>query len=533
MTFCIFQQLHNPMFCNPFFGGYSRGFGNGILQGMSFGIGFGLAGMLTGLLNKNMPTMYGNYGMPSMFSGITMPSMMDTFSCGTSVFNPWSMYNTGEIKWYDTRKQEYEETKENSKIDSRTKSVEELEAENKKEDKDADKIKTKAQELYDKITKDLEDISSYNKEENTKKYNALLDRLVALGAEPKSEDGTVTNDDENADGTDNGGTGTTPEGTSDVAGGTDGTETGDNGAVQGAGATGGTQGTTTGDQTGVQSNTPAITQNKVGKYTNLFYGEDKKIYIKKDNSLALYNSPSNKPITINNQLCDVKNGEIVAHYTNIKGYNLYKKTEDGLYYVIKKDQQPIPCTTLLGHPIKIGEAWFDIKNGRASAYDATKSAQEIGDKIYAEADEKSGGAAVKGMKSVIEKYVTDENIVKVYEQYQLKHTDDDSIFETMTSEWLGYGKGHGRDTAVKATIILLQHFVNHAKKLGIQETNSALHDVIYGINALKTSNGVQKWINNKNTTSDYPRWSIYDEALSCWAQNLVNPLLKEIHKIEK
>ena len=83
---------------------------------------------------------------------------------------------------------------------------------------------------------------------------------------------------------------------------------------------------------------------------------------------------------------------------------------------------------------------------------------EIADVIYSAADYESGGAAAKSMYSRITKHINKNNVMEVYETYQQRHSDDDSMIDTITSEWLGYGAGHGRDYAVRSAKYLLNKF---------------------------------------------------------------------------
>lgn len=157
----------------------------------------------------------------------------------------------------------------------------------------------------------------------------------------------------------------------------------------------------------------------------------------------------------------------------------------------------------------------------------------ISDRIYYEADSKSGGNAVKGMYEIIKKDMNSDNVVEIYETYKKRHTDDDSMITTMTSEWLGYGKGHGRDTAVQATTYILDLLIKRADMAGVDKNSKAYKDVVSGIDTLKNSQGVQKWINNENKDTDMPKWDIYDSALSVFAEKIIDPLIKEIQKVEK
>lgn len=153
---------------------------------------------------------------------------------------------------------------------------------------------------------------------------------------------------------------------------------------------------------------------------------------------------------------------------------------------------------------------------------------EIADDIYSAADYKSGGTAAKLMYSRITQYIDKNNVMEVYETYQQRHSDDDSIIETITSEWLGYGAGHGRDYAVRSAKYLLNKFIERAKTAGVPEK-----DLQKAKNSVKYD--YYRFINDdygpNNTGGIDDTWQT-DQSLAIYCQGIIDELMPKIKAAE-
>lgn len=153
---------------------------------------------------------------------------------------------------------------------------------------------------------------------------------------------------------------------------------------------------------------------------------------------------------------------------------------------------------------------------------------EIADVIYSAADYESGGAAAKSMYSRITKHINKNNVMEVYETYQQRHSDDDSMIDTITSEWLGYGAGHGRDYAVRSAKYLLNKFIERARTAGVPEEdlqqakNSVEYDYHQFIN--------DHWGHTSKSGID-GQWT-YDNDLACHFQKIIKELIPKIKTAE-
>lgn len=153
---------------------------------------------------------------------------------------------------------------------------------------------------------------------------------------------------------------------------------------------------------------------------------------------------------------------------------------------------------------------------------------EIADVIYSAAAKESGGAAAKSMYSRITKHINKNNVMEVYETYQQRHSDDDSIIETITSEWLGYGAGHGRDYAVRSAKYLLNKFIERARTAGVPENDlqKAKNSVNYDYS---------RFINDDYGPNDTggidDTWQT-DQSLAIHCQKIIDELMPKIKAAE-
>ena len=154
--------------------------------------------------------------------------------------------------------------------------------------------------------------------------------------------------------------------------------------------------------------------------------------------------------------------------------------------------------------------------------------KEIADLIYSAAAKESGGAAAKSMYSRITKHINKNNVMEVYETYQQRHSDDDSIIETITSEWLGYGAGHGRDYAVRSAKYLLNKFIERARTAGVPENDlqKAKNSVNYDY---------YRFINDDYGPNDTggidDTWQT-DQSLAIYCQGIIDELMPKIKAAE-
>lgn len=153
---------------------------------------------------------------------------------------------------------------------------------------------------------------------------------------------------------------------------------------------------------------------------------------------------------------------------------------------------------------------------------------EIADVIYSAADYESGGAAAKSMYSRITKHINKNNVMEVYETYQQRHSDDDSMIDTITSEWLGYGAGHGRDYAVRSAKYLLNKFIERARTAGVpeEELQQAKNSVEYDYHQFINDH----WGHTSKSGID-GQWT-YDNDLACHFQKIIKELMPKIKAAE-
>ena len=153
---------------------------------------------------------------------------------------------------------------------------------------------------------------------------------------------------------------------------------------------------------------------------------------------------------------------------------------------------------------------------------------EIADVIYSAAANESGGTAAKLMYSRITKHINKNNVMEVYETYQQRHSDDDSIIETITSEWLGYGAGHGRDYAVRSAKYLLNKFIERARTAGVPENDlqKAKNSVSYDYSRFINDN-----YGPNDTGGIDDAWQT-DQSLAIYCQGIINELMPKIKAAE-
>lgn len=142
----------------------------------------------------------------------------------------------------------------------------------------------------------------------------------------------------------------------------------------------------------------------------------------------------------------------------------------------------------------------------------------LGDIIYDDADDHSGGDSMKAMYKHIPS-LTADNVVEVYNAYKTRAAKlgiNETMISTMTNEWLGYGTGHGRDYALRNTKHIISKLVEKAKKSGVADTEECMKKA-------------QEFINDTIWADTYiTSHGLNDDALDDKAEPLIDALLTAI-----
>ncbi|MCM1265281.1 MAG: hypothetical protein NC200_03695 [Candidatus Gastranaerophilales bacterium] len=148
--------------------------------------------------------------------------------------------------------------------------------------------------------------------------------------------------------------------------------------------------------------------------------------------------------------------------------------------------------------------------------------------LYDIADDNSGGKAVKKMLDYIKGNIDESNILEVYNHY-IENQGDDSLMDTITSEWLGYGNGHGRDYAMQSAKYLLECLIGRAEAAGINpESSQAYKNALSGLQDLNTY--TYHYVNDKSSGTSFDTKS--DNGLTKKVDPLITALISEISALE-
>lgn len=164
----------------------------------------------------------------------------------------------------------------------------------------------------------------------------------------------------------------------------------------------------------------------------------------------------------------------------------------------------------------------DVLNNRASA----SAGEAIAKMLYRIADGYSGDTSAKKILTKTKEKVNKDNVVEVWEAAKSGggvQTSDDSLIETITSEWLSTKIGGGRDSAVQTSKHIMSQLIERAKEVGVKE--AFISDLQYWCDY-----DYSGWVNDKRVLPG--NLSCDDDDLGDFLEPKIDALIKKIKENE-
>lgn len=202
------------------------------------------------------------------------------------------------------------------------------------------------------------------------------------------------------------------------------------------------------------------------------------------------------------------------YYKKTENPNIYKKVNT--HYIYDKNSEKFIAVyniQKINNDGTVTLTYHDNENFKAD--DVLLSAQ-----LYEDTTSNSGVDTMNAMKSRNNK-ITANNVVEVYEAYSAYagiREGTTNLIDAMTSEYLGSGKGAGRDVAVQNTKHIIKQLITRAKNSGIN--NIHLQEA-------------QQFVNGTSWQQGYINGTGRDKELSHVAEPIINNLIADIKATKK
>lgn len=202
------------------------------------------------------------------------------------------------------------------------------------------------------------------------------------------------------------------------------------------------------------------------------------------------------------------------YYEKTENPNIYKKVNT--HYIYDKNSEKfieVYNIQKINNDGTVTLTYHDNENFKAD--DVLLSAQ-----LYKDTTSNSGVDTMNAMKSRNNK-ITANNVVEVYEAYSAYagiREGTTNLIDAMTSEYLGSGKGAGRDVAVQNTKHIIKQLITRAKNSGIN--NIHLQEA-------------QQFVNGTSWQQGYINGTGRDKELLHVAEPIINNLIADIKATKK